>query len=91
MLIGGRWICNPMRIVSLADEHVHSKAARNKNRGDTWDECLIYTSGGNEMEFANKFLDYSLARTIELHDGRIGKNFMVCEVHIFNPNGLVCR
>lgn len=103
MRIGGKWICDPRRIISLADEYGHSNSAGNK-----WvsggNQCLVYISGGNAIEFSNSFLDYSLARMIEIHDEQVvlghsskirqrkkggQQSFGSCEVHIFIPAGLV--
>lgn len=39
------------------------------------------------MNFGHQFLDYSLARMFELHDGQVaGTDSLPCEVHIFTPN-----
>lgn len=85
--IGGKlWLCDPGRILSFAEE----KAEPNTNKGwrkkskNQLSECLIYISGGNEVEIANQFLDYSVARA-ELHSGE-DSSPLPCEVHIFTPN-----
>lgn len=70
--IGHKFICNPFRIVSLGVERVKSKKES---------DCIIYASGGNDIEFGKQFLDYAVARGLEL-----GMTSQVCEVHIFSPN-----
>eukprot|EP00804_Cyclotella_cryptica_P015945 CCRYP_019186-RA/>CCRYP_019186-RA protein AED:0.03 eAED:0.03 QI:106/1/1/1/1/1/2/155/382 len=70
--LGNKFICNPVRIVSLGAEQLNAKKER---------ECIIYASGGNDIEFGAQFLDYAMARVME-----VGLTSQICEVHIFNPN-----
>jgi len=86
--IGGKWLCDPTRIISMSDEK--SKNAKHKRRGrnkrnNPEKECLVYISGGRETDFGHHFLDYSLARMIELHSGQVGKDLLPCEIHVFTP------
>ena len=74
--IRNKFICDPFRVVSQAVKHSNSKRKGIAERG-----CIVYASGGDEIGFANQFLDYTLARVTE-----IGLTAPVCEVHIFNPN-----
>ena len=82
--IGGKWICEPRRIVDLASEYSHMKGRiKKKQRGGK--ECLIYVSGGNDLEFGNQFLDFSMARMRELREDKMsGVDLSVCEIHVFN-------
>ena len=90
--IGGKWLCDPTRIISLADEKAKTtKPKRGRKNPPPQKECLIYVSGGNnEVEFGNHFLDYSLARMIERSDDgqQAGKDLLPCEVHIFSPTDI---
>jgi hypothetical protein len=83
MKIGGRWICDPKRVITLADEYNQFKK-KNQQEND----CLVYISGGNDLEFGNHFLDYSIARMMEMHAGQATTGSL-CEVHVFNPNAPV--
>lgn len=85
--IGGKWVCQPRRIIDLADEYKTSgRRKKKKQRGNK--ECLIYISGGNDVEFGLQFLDFSLSRMRQLHPEDSGNNnkidFTICEIHIFN-------
>ncbi|KAL9191266.1 hypothetical protein ACHAXT_000972 [Thalassiosira profunda] len=81
--IGGKCICDPKRILSIADEETKGR----KRGHDKQKPCLIYVSGGSDMDFSNQFLDYSLARMFEWHDGQVaGQDALPCEVHLFAPN-----
>lgn len=86
--IGGNWICDPARIMSVANEKADNKKwGWQKKNKFAKKECIVYISGGNEMEFGHQFLDYSLARMVESHDfGEIGIDSLACEVHVFAPN-----
>ncbi|KAL7549020.1 hypothetical protein ACHAWF_012287, partial [Thalassiosira exigua] len=84
--IGGRWICDPKRVITIADEKLKVRWRRKRRRIKR--ECVAYVSGGMAMEFGNQFLDFSLARMIELHSGEVvWKDSIPCEVHIFTPDG----
>ncbi|KAL7515055.1 hypothetical protein ACHAXN_012298 [Cyclotella atomus] len=74
--IGNKFICDPFRIVSQAVEYLNSDGTTNVGR-----DCIVYVSGGDDLAFANQFLDYTLARGME-----VGLTTPVCNVHIFNPN-----
>ena len=90
--IGGKWLCDPKRIITMADEKTKdNKPSKSliKKRGIPQKECLIYISGGSEIEFSHQFLDYSLARMIELNNDQAGNDLLACEVHIFAPHGQV--
>ena len=90
--IGGKWLCDPKRIITMADEKTKdNKPSKSliKKRGIPQKECLIYISGGSEIEFSHQFLDYSLARMIELNSDQAGNDLFACEVHIFAPHGQV--
>eukprot|EP00571_Detonula_confervacea_P003830 CAMPEP_0172322592 /NCGR_PEP_ID=MMETSP1058-20130122/46326_1 /TAXON_ID=83371 /ORGANISM="Detonula confervacea, Strain CCMP 353" /LENGTH=382 /DNA_ID=CAMNT_0013038371 /DNA_START=159 /DNA_END=1304 /DNA_ORIENTATION=- len=92
VLIGGKWLCDPTRIISIADENAKNTVPKPRGRGrkkreDSQKECLVYISGEREIEFGHHFLDYSLARMIELHSDQVGENLLSCEVHIFAPSG----
>jgi len=85
--IGGKWLCQPRRIIDLADEYKTSgRRKKKKQRGNK--ECLIYISGGNDVEFGLQFLDFSLSRMRELHHQEDNNNnkidLTICEIHIFN-------
>ena len=82
--IGGKlWLCDPGRILSFAEEKAEPNAKRKKSNNQQ-SECLIYISGGNEVEISNQFLDYSLAKMAELRsEGDLSP--LPCEVHIFTP------
>jgi hypothetical protein len=82
LLIGGKWICNPSRIIDLADEHKDMSRKQKKQRGRK--ECLIYVTGGNDMEFGHQFSTYSETRMAELHSDESGVDLSICEIHIFN-------
>mmetsp|Transcript_16696 Transcript_16696/g.34871 ORF Transcript_16696/g.34871 Transcript_16696/m.34871 type:complete len:437 (+) Transcript_16696:11-1321(+) len=100
MRVGGKWICDPRRIISLQDEYQHSVSAGNQNIGDVGNKCIIYISGGSEFEFANQFLDYAMVRMLEIHNEQEvrghgvkrmkqeQKSYETCEVHVFNPTGM---
>jgi len=93
--IGGKWICDLTRILAMANET--AKPGRRhlmQHKNPPPKECIVYVSGGREMEFAHRFLDYSLSRMMELHfpNGTSGEGFVVgdllpCEVHVFTPHG----
>ena len=84
-LIGGKWICAPSRIIDLADEYNNMKGRYRKVRKQRGRrECLIYVSGGNDMEFGHQFSTFSEARMAELHTNEPGVDLSVCEIHIFN-------
>mmetsp|Transcript_11889 Transcript_11889/g.21978 ORF Transcript_11889/g.21978 Transcript_11889/m.21978 type:complete len:397 (-) Transcript_11889:471-1661(-) len=86
--IGGKWLCDPSRIITMADEKAKSNRPRGrKKRHNQQKECIVYISGGWVMEFSQQFLDYSLARIFELHSGQVGEDPLACEVHIFTPDG----
>lgn len=91
MYIGGKWLCDPQRVVSIADELYESNKPKRKKRGVTQQkECIIYISGVvNEIDFADQFLDYSMARMSELHssDEEESIDLVACELHIFAPHG----
>lgn len=71
---GGKWLCDPSRMVSLGREarmqesRLRKQKMKKKKRmkesellGTENDECLIYVSGGSDLAFAHDFLDHSLA------------------------------
>ena len=90
--IGGKWLCDPKRIITIADEKIKSNKPNKaliKKKDIPPKECLIYISGGSEIEFSHQFLDYSLARMIELNNDQAGNDLLACEVHIFAPHGQV--
>ena len=72
--INGKYICDPFRLVAQAVEYVNSGGKAGK-------ECIVYVSGGDEVQFGNQFLDYTLARVME-----VGLTTPVCDVHLFHPN-----
>ena len=74
--IRNKFICDPNRIVSRAVEHLNSSG-----RVNVGSECIVYVSGGDDIAFANEFLDYTLARVVEF-----GLTTPICEVHVFKPN-----
>ncbi len=95
-LIGGKWICEPSRIIDLADDLLPPKRiidpaddfdtapGRKKKRQRGRKECLIYISGGNDVEFGHQFSSYVEARMAELHKDEVLFDSSVCEIHIFN-------
>jgi len=83
MFIGGKWICEPSRIIDLADEH-RDVIGRKKKRQRGRKECLIYVSGGNDVEFGHQFSSFVEARMAELHKDEPGVDLSICEIHIFN-------
>lgn len=48
-------------------------------------ECIVYVSGGRDIEFAHHLLDYLIARKNEQNVDR-EKEFLGCEVHVFAPS-----
>lgn len=74
--IRNKFICDPNRIISRAVEYLNSSG-----RVNVGSECIIYVSGGDDIAFANQFLDYTLARVVE-----VGLTTPICEVHVFQPN-----
>ena len=94
LYIGGKWICDPARIISIADEEAQQNKPpqRLKKKVASQKECIIYISGGNEIDFANQFLEFSKARMTELHNDISGEDengLLACELHIFAPHGQV--
>ena len=93
MYIGGKWLCDPQRVVAIADELYEINKPKRKKRGSIQQkECIIYISGVvNEIDFADQFLDYSMARMSELHssDEEESIDLVACELHIFAPHGQV--
>ena len=71
--IRNKFICDPFRIVAQTIQHLNSK--------EKGIRCIVYVSGGDEIGFANQFLDFASARVME-----VGLTAPVCDVHIFNPN-----
>jgi hypothetical protein len=89
--IGGYWLCDPMRMMSFAAENTKlSKPSkrRQKRKGNTakQKECIVYVSGGRDVEFANHLLDYLIARKFEQHIDQAKDDVLGCEVHIFAPS-----
>lgn len=84
--IGGKWLCDPSRIITIADEKAKPSRIRVRQKQNFQKECIVYISGGREIEFAQRFLDYSIARMTELHGNQVAKDLQACEVHIFIPN-----
>ena len=60
---------------------------RKKRKGKTAEqkECIVYVSGGRDVEFANHLLDYLIARKFE-HIDQEEDDLLGCEVHIFAPS-----
>ena len=83
LLIGGKWVCEPSRIIDLADQRKRV-IGRKKKRQRGRRECLIYVSGGNDMEFGHQFLSFAQARMQQLHNDQPGFDLSICEIHIFN-------
>ena len=84
MVIGGKWICAPSRIIDLADNHKNA-IGRKKKKQRGRNECLIYVSGGNDFEFGNLFSAYSEARMADIHKEEPAfDDLSICEIHIFN-------
>lgn len=96
--IGGKWICEPSRIIDLADDFNtvppkriidpaddhNTVPGRKKKRQRGRRECLIYISGGNDVEFGHQFSSYMKARMGELHKDEVLFDSSICEIHIFN-------
>lgn len=98
--IGGKWICEPSRIIDLADDYntltriidvsdeessnVTTGRKKKKNRQRGRKECLIYISGGNDVEFGQQFSSFMEARMAELHKDSLLFDTSLCEIHIFN-------
>lgn len=94
-------MCDPTRIISMANEKAQNSKQPAKRGGilkrkgpaQKKKECIIYISGGSDMEFGHQFLDYSLARMIELYSSggqAVVKDSLPCEVHIFTPSQVRC-
>jgi hypothetical protein len=87
--IGGYWICDPLRIVDLANEYrrnnIKPKRRRKKDQPYT---CVVYTSGRNEIEFGEQYFDYLRSRQDEMHSVQVN-DLLACEIHVFAPNAQV--
>ena len=82
-------ICDPTRMMSYAAEKTKlSLQSRIKQKGKTIDqkECIVYVSGGRDIEFANHLLDYLIARKFEQNIDREKEDILGCEVHVFAPS-----
>ena len=79
-----------MRISSFAAEKAKSMPSerRKKRKGTIVEQngCIVYVSGGRDVEFAQHLLDYFIARKFEQHVNQKEKDLMGCEVHIFAPS-----
>eukprot|EP00584_Thalassiosira_punctigera_P024723 CAMPEP_0172553552 /NCGR_PEP_ID=MMETSP1067-20121228/51268_1 /TAXON_ID=265564 ORGANISM="Thalassiosira punctigera, Strain Tpunct2005C2" /NCGR_SAMPLE_ID=MMETSP1067 /ASSEMBLY_ACC=CAM_ASM_000444 /LENGTH=306 /DNA_ID=CAMNT_0013341761 /DNA_START=368 /DNA_END=1288 /DNA_ORIENTATION=- len=95
--IGGNWLCDPSRLITAVTEKAKTTGRKGlkkrKPQEESESQCVVYISGGGEMEFAHHFLDYSLARMIELQmfgdssQVGVGSGLVACEVHVFTPHG----
>ncbi|KAL3822309.1 hypothetical protein ACHAXA_002624 [Cyclostephanos tholiformis] len=83
--IGGYWICDPIRIASLANEYNRSIKPKRKKRNDPAYMCVVYVSGGNEIEFWGQYFDFLWSRQDQPHS--VHKDDLLgCEIHVFAPN-----
>jgi hypothetical protein len=91
--IGGYWLCDPMRLMTFAAEKAKRVITRDrgKRKDDSAEQsdCVVYVSGGREVEFGYHFLDFLIARKFELHLDQGQADVLGCEVHIFPPGGQV--
>eukprot|EP00581_Thalassiosira_minuscula_P016359 CAMPEP_0183713102 /NCGR_PEP_ID=MMETSP0737-20130205/8067_1 /TAXON_ID=385413 /ORGANISM="Thalassiosira miniscula, Strain CCMP1093" /LENGTH=408 /DNA_ID=CAMNT_0025941851 /DNA_START=138 /DNA_END=1364 /DNA_ORIENTATION=+ len=85
--IGGKSLCDPTRIISMAEVKAKLKPrAVKKRREDQKKQCIVYVSGGRAIEFEQQFLDFMVARMVEFHPEHAGSYPMPCEVHVFSPD-----
>ena len=64
------------------ENNKHWGIGRKKKRSNEANDCIVYISGGDAIQLANQFLDYSIARMVEL--GLV--EMKLCEVHLFTPD-----
>ena len=83
--IGGYWICDPLRIVALANEYRRNSKPKRRKKKDQPYTCVVYASGGNEIEFGEQYFDYLLSRQEEQRSVQVD-DLLACEIHIFAPN-----
>jgi hypothetical protein len=88
--IGGYWICDPIRIVALANEYKRNSKPMRKKRRDQSYTCVVYLSGGNAIEFWGQYFDFVRSKQDELHSVQ-KDDLLGCEIHIFAPNEQVRR
>lgn len=79
-----------MRIMSFAAEKAKSAPSEGmkKRKGTIAEQkgCIVYVSGGRDVEFAHHLLDYFIARKFEQQNDQKEKDLIGCEVHIFAPS-----
>lgn len=56
-----------------------------KNKSLPWKDCVVYVSGGDALDFATQFLDFSLQRAAKAPEGPTSVDPLPCEVHAFLP------